>query len=402
VQCQDIFGTPVVDRCSKQTQLFSGEGFSSDESGTPLPDTSATPPGGGEGQCDPLTVKKMFVDKINTIMASEGLGYSWSPDFSQPQQTSFWHQAYASKAATICATDIDDIGPGVEERTECDDDAVKQGRCYCEDSFGLRCRCARITSTVLVQTCAERPPDCDEAEWSEAVWDAYGAATKTLDDGSGYLVPDSGDGGDSGGGSFNPKNVPTVPGAGGGGQPPWTCVGSPLVLDLAGDGLALSSLEQGVRFDLHGTGPGQMAWTRGADDALLALDRDGNGRIDHGGELFGEATLDGGPMGRDGFAALAVLDRPDHGGNGNGLVERGDLLFDQLVLWTDRDHDGVSDPGELTDLPGAGVAAIDLTATAHSLSDRYGNDLGLRGRFLRADGSRGLVVDVYFVTGAHP
>jgi hypothetical protein len=398
-----MFGNPTVDMCNKETELYVGNGFASDGAGTLVPDTPETPPmppGNGLAECDELKVKLLFAEKINAILATEGLGFTWNPDFSKPQGTSFWHQAYMNKAASICSTDITKIGPGVQKRTECDEDAVKQGRCYCEQrhssSTKLTCRCARVTSKVLLQTCQARPANCDQAEWSKAVWDAYGAATKMMDDGeAGKLPPPAPP--SPGNDTVNPKMTPEVPGAGGG-QPPWNCVGSPLVLDLSGDGIELTSVAEGVTFDLTATGASPMAWTKGADDALLAMDRNGNGTIDHGGELFGEATITGGTLGLDGFAALSVLDRPDHGGNGNGLVEAGDLMFDQLQLWTDRNHDGASSPEELGSLPGAGVSAIELSARSESRHDVHGNDLGLQGRFLRADGSHGLVVDVYFVT----
>ena len=99
-----------------------------------------------------------------------------------------------------------------------------------------------------------------------------------------------------------------------------TCLGSPLVLDRDDDGVALGPVDRGVQFDLLGYGAVRTAWVTGADDALLAMDRNGDGRITSGAELFGEGSNLGGRLAEDGFAALAVLDRPDHGGNGNGLV----------------------------------------------------------------------------------
>lgn len=171
-------------------------------------------------------------------------------------------------------------------------------------------------------------------------------------------------------------------------------LGLPLVLDLQGNGLELSSLDAGVQFDLSGHGRSQTAWVSGVDDALLALDWDGNGRIDHGGELFGDARAEA----SDGFEALSLLDQPSMGGNGNGLVDHEDFLFGQLMLWTDRDRDGASQPGELRSLSASGVQAISLATTRARRLDDHGNDLSLRSRFLRADGSEGEIVDVMLVS----
>jgi hypothetical protein len=154
-----------------------------------------------------------------------------------------------------------------------------------------------------------------------------------------------------------------------------------------------------VRFDLAGAGVLRTAWVEGADDALLAIDRNGNGAIDSGFELFGEALTLAGGVAQDGFAALAVIDRPAMGGDGNGLVNADDLLFDQLLLWTDRNRDAISQGDELQSLSDAGVMALQVAAEhAGSVRDCHGNDLSRRAHFVRSDGSQGTLVDVYFVT----
>lgn len=131
-----------------------------------------------------------------------------------------------------------------------------------------------------------------------------------------------------------------------------TClVGDPLVLDLDGDGLELVPLARGVDFDLDGRGrPRATAWVA-SDDALLGLDRDGDGLLTSGAELF---------AGDDGFSALAVLDLPPAGGDGDGFLTPADARFGQVVVWRDLDTDGACDPGELADLGAWGVLSLPL------------------------------------------
>jgi hypothetical protein len=85
------------------------------------------------------------------------------------------------------------------------------------------------------------------------------------------------------------------------------------------------------------------------------------------------------------------------GGNGNGLLDAGDLFFSQLQLWRDLNSDGVSQRSELVDLGSAGIQALSLSASKPArIVDSHGNDLSLRSTFLRTDGRTGTVVDVLF------
>lgn len=95
---------------------------------------------------------------------------------------------------------------------------------------------------------------------------------------------------------------------------------SPVLVDVLGNGFDLTDSENGVRFDITGLNrPLQVAWTLiQSDDAWLALDRNGNGMIDNGRELFGNVTPQNPPTNGNGFRALEEYDKQANGGNGDG------------------------------------------------------------------------------------
>jgi hypothetical protein len=137
---------------------------------------------------------------------------------------------------------------------------------------------------------------------------------------------------------------------------------SPLLFDLDGDGIEVTQLSarSTALFDLNADGiRTQMAWA-GPDDAFLALDRNGNGQIDSGRELFGDQTvLSNGKRATDGYAALADLDS-----NHDGLINAQDTRFGELRLWRDANQDGVGGSDEWQSLAQAGVTEIKLAKTA--------------------------------------
>jgi hypothetical protein len=141
-----------------------------------------------------------------------------------------------------------------------------------------------------------------------------------------------------------------------------------------GQGFHLTNPKDGVTFSFAKGAPVQTSWTdKNYSNAWLALDRNGNGVIDDGTELFGEYTPQPPGQNPNGYKALAVFDDPQNGGNGNGRIDPGDAVYSSLLLWIDRNHNGISEPDELLTLPEAGVFAIDLTYVEDDLTDQFGN-----------------------------
>jgi hypothetical protein len=159
---------------------------------------------------------------------------------------------------------------------------------------------------------------------------------------------------------------------------------SPIILDLRGNGIHLTDVQNGIFYDLNGDGEKeQIAWTRSnSDDAWLVLDRDGNKSIDDGRELFGSFTEQPLSLQPNGFMALAELDGINSGGNGDGLIDSNDGRYGNLQLWRDLNHDGVSDANEIFSLAAMGIEAMDLHYEAIKNADQFGNLFLYRGRIL--------------------
>ncbi len=193
----------------------------------------------------------------------------------------------------------------------------------------------------------------------------------------------------------------------------------PLVLDLDGDGLETITLNttNPILFDHDGDGIKTATGWISPDDGLLVLDRNGNGTIDTGRELFGDATLiptgQGGQRNAvDGFDALSAQDT-----NHDGVVNGADTTFTSLRIWRDLNQDGLSQSNELTTLAQnmmhrdvrmpqkAGcrerpITALNVAKTENNTLLPSGNVVADLGTYIKSDGTAATLGDVELTENA--
>jgi hypothetical protein len=168
-------------------------------------------------------------------------------------------------------------------------------------------------------------------------------------------------------------------------------MGSPIILDLNGNGVQTLNISSGVKFDLFADGESINTGWVSSGDGLLVLDRNHDGNIKDGSELFGSATtLANGERAADGYQALRELDS-----NSDGVIDSQDAAFADLRVWVDGNSDGVSGDGELRTLSSLGIASINAQADVN-LSKDNGNLVGLTSSYQTTDGTTHAAADVWF------
>lgn len=151
----------------------------------------------------------------------------------------------------------------------------------------------------------------------------------------------------------------------------WVGQCSPIVINFASGGYELTGANSPVLFDMSGSGTKiKMGWTAaGANEAFLWLDRNHNGKVTSGQELFGNFTpLKDGQLAKNGFEALREYDD-----NHDGVIDENDAVWGRLMLWRDLNHNGISEPNEISPLARSGVTQISLADHFTGRVDAFGN-----------------------------
>ncbi|MEI6286004.1 MAG: hypothetical protein WCP79_05825 [Bacillota bacterium] len=165
----------------------------------------------------------------------------------------------------------------------------------------------------------------------------------------------------------------------------------PIALDLDGDGVEF--IKNGAYFDYDNNKFAERATWIGKDDGWLALDKNGDGKIGDGSELFGEAMRKkDGTLAKDGFDALAEYDD-----NKDGKIDSSDAIYSQLRVWQDANGNGVTDAGELKSLSELGIKQLNLQKTAvNGTVQPNGETITNNGSFVWENGASGQL-NSYFV-----
>lgn len=152
---------------------------------------------------------------------------------------------------------------------------------------------------------------------------------------------------------------------------------TPIILNLGG-GYHLSLLKDGVQFNFYGDGLRQVSWPEpGANNGFLVLP-DVTGMVSTARQMFGNQAGYA-----NGFLQLAQYDTLEEGGNNDGIIDRQDRIWSELRVWVDSNHDGISQPGELSTLDELGIDSFSLKYRKTQFIDDNGNAFNLKGSMVR-------------------
>ena len=144
---------------------------------------------------------------------------------------------------------------------------------------------------------------------------------------------------------------------------------TPLVVDLDGNGIETTSLEDGVQFDIDGDGNTEhTAWIK-SGNGFLVWDKNQDGTINDGSEMFGEGTvMINGKHAENGVAAILELDS-----NHDRILNNQDDVWGYLQIWHDDNTNGITENGELASLFDWGIQSLALSFEKIDWVDENGN-----------------------------
>src|SRR5581483_880757 len=154
---------------------------------------------------------------------------------------------------------------------------------------------------------------------------------------------------------------------------------SPIVLDLDGGGVQLTDRGQNnAQIDLDGDGVADKTGWVGSGEGILAIDRNGDGRVTNAAEISCTGDKAGAKSDLDGLSAFDS--------NGDGQISALDADFAKFMVWQDANGDGKAEAGEVHSLADAGVQSISLAGTATHQSWGWDQSVVVNtGSFTRSD-----------------
>ena len=174
----------------------------------------------------------------------------------------------------------------------------------------------------------------------------------------------------------------------------------PIIIDLNKNGITSTKLNNTIYFDHDNNNFKEASSWIDKGDAFLALDKNSNGLIDNGNELFGNHTISNTKYGEkeannkdtsiNGYEALKAYDL-----NGDNVIDSKDEIYDKLLLWKDSNQNAITDKGELIKLKDSGIVSIDLNYKNTSIYEK-GNTIKQSSTVTFEDGSTTIANDVWF------
>ena len=167
---------------------------------------------------------------------------------------------------------------------------------------------------------------------------------------------------------------------------------TPLAIELYGEELLTTSVEDGVSFDMDGDGMAeQTAWLK-KGSGFLVWDKNGDGMVNDGTEMFGEATvMSDGKRAENGVEALKDLDSDN-----NNIINQYDELWGELRIWHDENSNGKTEEGELSLLSDWDIQSISLDFAEINLKDEADNKILFESEVVLENGERRKVADIDF------